>query len=69
MGPKLIKNGLFSRFFYFTLKGKSCNARQTSQILPVTRPVTLGHFERAREAKLAMLGLGNGAKIDQKRYF
>ena len=69
MGPKLIKNWLFSRIFYSTLKGKSCNAQQTSQILPVTRPVTLSHFEGAWEAKQAMWGLVNGAKIEQKWAF
>ena len=69
MGLKSIKKGLFSLVFYSDLKGKFCIAPQTSHILLVTRPVTLGHFWGFWEAKLAMRGLGNGAKIDQKCAF
>ena len=69
MGPKLIKNGLFCSFFYSLRRDKFCNGPWRRQIWLVTRHVTLGHFWGAWEAKLAMWGLRNGAKIDQKWAF
>ena len=44
MEPKLINNWLFAVFFHSALKGKFCNAQECSQILSVTRPVSLGNF-------------------------
>ena len=68
-GAKIDQKWAFSLFFYSTLKGKSCNAPQTSQILPVTRPVTLGHFEGSLGSQTGHVGARKQGQNQSKMGF